>query len=264
MKKLKNTMLLAAGAMLLGSSSLMAGTDMTKAEIEKDRAQFPKMLQNKALTVVKAEKEKGFNHYEFEAKTPRGVQKFEVFTIGGENPTMFIGKAFDKNGKPVNLKMNNKAIEDGVAFTMGKGPEIVYLVTDPQCPYCQRLESSVTPEALEKITIKVIPMPLSFHNEAKPMLYWVLAAPTKAEQADRMHKVMTGDTAYKSFKPTAEQKAKFDAIIEKSQAAATELGARGTPSLYDENFNQISPGVLTQKPKVKTTEKIVKAAQAVK
>jgi len=245
MKKIK--LLLAISAALALSAS--ASVKMTQADLDKTINTFPKMLKNEMISVDKAVVEKnGMKHLGLIAKTPRGEQKFEVFVFDdAKNPTMVIGRAFDKNGDVLNLPVDKKIIESGVSLKIGTGPKQIYVVTDPECPYCKRLDKNIKESNLKKVTINVITMPLSFHKESKPMLYWVLSAKTDKEKAERLKAVMSkNDQTYKTFKPTKAEKELVDSMIEKSNKAASELGARGTPSVYDSNFKQIDPSILTK------------------
>ena len=54
------------------------------------------------------------------------------------------------------------------AFSVGdKGP-VVYLVTDPQCPYCKKAEGIIVPMAEKgRLQVKVLLFPLKFHKGAK-------------------------------------------------------------------------------------------------
>jgi len=55
-----------------------------------------------------------------------------------------------------------------VAFTYGHKGKVVYLFTDPECPFCQRLEPTLKKLADEGlIQVKVILFPLPFHPHAK-------------------------------------------------------------------------------------------------
>ena len=61
-----------------------------------------------------------------------------------------------------------KALDKYVAFTYGKKGKVVYLFTDPECPFCQRLEPTLKKLADEgKIQVKVILFPLPFHPHAR-------------------------------------------------------------------------------------------------
>ncbi len=54
------------------------------------------------------------------------------------------------------------------AFTVGEKGPVVYLVTDPQCPYCKKAEGIIAPMAERgKLQLKVLLFPLKFHKGAK-------------------------------------------------------------------------------------------------
>ena len=90
-------------------------------------------------------------------------------------------------------------------------------------------------------------MPLSFHPNAIPMLYYVFDASDSAKIAERLSKVMKGeDSGYKNFKPSDALKTKVDKYIESGYKAAYALKAQGTPSLYDKDFRPIDAGILTK------------------
>jgi len=61
-----------------------------------------------------------------------------------------------------------KRLDELVAFSAGKGKKVVYIVTDPQCPYCKKAEK-IMDEMIEKgeITVKYLLFPLPFHKGAK-------------------------------------------------------------------------------------------------
>lgn len=53
------------------------------------------------------------------------------------------------------------------AFKIGKG-KIVYIVTDPQCPYCKKAEEIIVPMAQAgQLELRVLLFPLPFHQGAK-------------------------------------------------------------------------------------------------
>ena len=61
-----------------------------------------------------------------------------------------------------------RRLEDLTAFTVGSKGEVVYFVTDPQCPYCKKAEEIVVHIAeAGEIQLKVLLFPLSFHKGAK-------------------------------------------------------------------------------------------------
>jgi thiol:disulfide interchange protein DsbC len=86
--------------------------------------------------------------------------------------------------------------------------------------------------------VHVILFPLSFHKHAKDMSYYILAGKTNEEKAKRFREVLGGSNEWKNYHPTKEEKAKFDKILNNAKKAVEELGARGTPTVYDEKFNK--------------------------
>ncbi|PXF55643.1 MAG: hypothetical protein C4B58_14780 [Deltaproteobacteria bacterium] len=61
-----------------------------------------------------------------------------------------------------------KRLEDLTVFTIGSKGEIVYFVTDPQCPYCKKAEEIVANMAeAGELQLKILLFPLSFHKGAK-------------------------------------------------------------------------------------------------
>ncbi|WP_456469978.1 DsbC family protein [Caminibacter sp.] len=177
---------------------------------------------------------------------------FYVIMIKGERRGQFYitkDKKYAIFGTVVDLKkkapvmgtapINKKVIEDGVAFSYGSGRETIYLVTDPQCPYCRMLENKKGDKLLEKYKIKVILYPLPFHQYAKPMTEYILAGKNDADKAARLRRILQGSNEWKNFKPTDRQKKEINKKLEKMQKAVNELGARGTPTIYTDKFKQI-------------------------
>jgi len=113
-----------------------------------------------------------------------------------------------------------KKLEELVAFTEGKGKKVVYLVTDPDCPFCKRLEKTLLELIKEgKITVKVVFMPLErLHPKAKEKAI--------AITCDRkgLAELLAG---YTSTNQCTEGKEK----VEKAQKYLASLGIRGTPAL---------------------------------
>jgi thiol:disulfide interchange protein DsbC len=135
---------------------------------------------------------------------------------------------------------NKQTVKDGVVFTMGHGNKDLYVVTDPECPFCQRFEKLAEQSHLaDKYTIHVIFLPLAFHKHSKAMIYYILSAKNDKEKAKRFKETLNGSNAYSKFTPTKKEKENIDKIISKSEKAANELGAKGTPSFYDKNMNEI-------------------------
>jgi thiol:disulfide interchange protein DsbC len=218
--------------------------------------------QNEALKILKASPY--YNqvaHYLKQGFKVKGQDKGDFYLItvygkkGGGN--LFITK--DLKYTILGIILNNKTkqtiqptypsepfhgdkqtVKDGVVFTIGHGNKELYIVTDPECPFCQRFEKLAEKSHLsDKYTIHVIFLPLSFHKHSKDMIYYILSAKNEKEKAKRFKETLNGSKAWSKFKPTKQEKENIDKIISKSKKAANELGVKGTPSFYDKNMNEI-------------------------
>ncbi|AKF24266.1 hypothetical protein YH65_01795 [Sulfurovum lithotrophicum] len=219
-------------------------TDKTKLqEIKKANA----VLQDPVLTIKGAiEKPKSYV-LKLEAKSPRGSQKLTAF-LNKETGDLYIGSGYDKEGKEIVFPTDAKIVNEGVSFSYGKGSKDIYLVTDPQCPYCGRFAKAAEGK-LDNYRVHVILFPLSFHKKAPAMVEWIMQGKDDTEKKERYEQVMLkGSTEYKSLikdekKPfvySSKAKEKMDA----SKKAAVELDLRGTPAIYDANFQPVSQQIL--------------------
>ena len=138
------------------------------------------------------------------------------------------------------FKGDKNIVKNGIVFSFGKGAEDLYIVTDPQCPLCQRFEKLAEQSHLgDRYKIHIIFLPLPFHKNSKAMIYYILSGDNDVEKAKRFRETLKGGQQWKAFRPTKEQKVVVDKIVAKSKKAVEELGARGTPTFYDENLTQI-------------------------
>ena len=214
-------------------------------EILKATPIYPKLAPYLKNGKVKAKVTLKDNFYIIELDTPQG--KGLIYLTKDKKYTI-IGRIIDKNGKPLlpNFPKNADIVKKGVMFTFGKGDKEIYLVTDPECPFCRMMEKEKKNE-LKNYKVHVILMPLPFHKNAKAMSYYILAGKSDEERAKRMREVLEGSNAWKNFHPTKAQKEKFEKELQQSKKAAIELGAQGTPSVYDKNFNPINWTTLGEK-----------------
>ncbi len=67
-------------------------------------------------------------------------------------------------------------IEPLTAFTLGQGKKLIYLVTDPQCPYCKRAEILINKLLVEKedLQVRFLFFPLDSHQGAKEQCISIL------------------------------------------------------------------------------------------
>ena len=150
------------------------------------------------------------------------------------NEHLVLGTVLDlKTGKNVTqwetAKLNRlnesdlKRLEKIVAFEVGspKAPYL-YLIVDPECPYCKRLEREAEDLVKEeKVRFKVIFYPLPIHPQAKPE--------AEALSCIRDPQKAWGDLLSGSFpkKSCPEGKERVRVSLE----TLISLGVRGTPTI---------------------------------
>ncbi len=104
------------------------------------------------------------------------------------------------------------------AFTVGNAGPVVYFVTDPQCPYCQKAEAVLVPMAERgEITLRVLLYPLSFHRGAKEECISIIC---DKKGLDGLR------TRYRSENQCEDGKRK----VEETMKFLSERGIAGTPS----------------------------------
>lgn len=66
-------------------------------------------------------------------------------------------------------------LEPLTAFTLGQGKKVVYLVTDPQCPYCKQAEALLKKiTAKEDLLVRFLLFPLDSHKGAREQCISIL------------------------------------------------------------------------------------------
>ncbi|HID79325.1 MAG TPA: DsbC family protein [Aquifex aeolicus] len=139
-----------------------------------------------------------------------------------------------------------RELEKYVAFTYGKSGKVVYLFTDPECPFCQRLEPTLKKLADEgKIRVKVILFPLPFHTHAKEKSVAIVCRNIGWEG-------LTKDywTSDKMEKLKGWQCQKGENFVEDSVEIGKKYGISGTPTIITQEGKKVV-GALPEKMLVK-------------
>ena len=158
---------------------------------------------------------------------------------------LIIGQVINlKSKKPVtgHMPINKNVLKKGVVFTFGKGNKEIYLVTDPECPFCKAMyrNKGIMTKLKEHYRVNVILYPLSFHPHSAKMSLYVLAGKTDKERKKRLDEVMNNPNVIKNFNPDKKTKEKLLKELNNSKKAAKELGFTGTPQMFDaKTYNQI-------------------------
>ena len=201
------------------------------------------VLQDPVLHLIGAIEKPHSYILKLEARSPQGSQLVSAI-LDKQTSEIYIGSAYDKEGNPILYPKDPKVIKEGISFSYGKGSKEIYIVTDPECPYCSQFEKAVAGK-LDEYRVHVILFPLSFHKKAPAMVDWIMQGKDDVQKKERFEEIMLkGSTAYQTLikdakKPFVYSKAVEEAM-KKTDKAVMELNVRGTPALYDANFEPVS------------------------
>ncbi len=225
------------------SSTLLLANSVVKPAKFSDIKKMNMVLQDPVLTIKGAIEKPESYILKLEARSPQGSQNITAF-LDKKTSELYIGSAYDKEGHAITFPTDAKIVKDGVAFTYGTGKKEIYLITDPECPYCSRFEKAANGK-LGDYTVHVILFPLSFHKKSPAMVEWIMMGKDDAEKKSRFEALMLkGSDKYKTF--IKDEKKPFSysengqAYMKKSEKTVRELNLRGTPALYDADFKPIS------------------------
>ena len=235
MKKIFLSLTIAAS--LFASDKLLSQKELNS--VLKSSILYNRLEQGikKGLIKVRGVKKDGF--YIINIQTKRGSGN--IYITADKKYTILGRIINNKNGNflSAHFPVNKKIVEEGISFTFGKGKKDIYVVTDPQCPFCRMMERETKGKLAKEYRVHIILFPLPFHKYAKAMSCYILAGKTDKERAKRFKETLLGGNEWEKYKPSKKELQKCYAELEKSRKAAIELQAKGTPSVYDKNFNPI-------------------------
>lgn len=123
-------------------------------------------------------------------------------------------------------------LNQAIKQVKGNGKRVIYLFSDPDCPYCQKLEAELA--KLNHVTVYLFMLPLKqLHPNAEHISkqVWCSKKPDQAWTDYTLHK--------KS--PTAQ--ANCDTPIEKNIELAQKLEITGTPTLFLQDGSRLSGAI---------------------
>ena len=208
-------------------SSFLWAACPPKEKITQDLLKVFPRLKTVQIQKIRPSKVPGFCEV---VLTLRGRKK-SIFYVDENGRFAFLGQLVDfKTGENLTRKHLEElnrlslkdlaAIEKVVAFTTGEGKKVVYLVTDPDCPFCKRLEKTLS-ELIKggQLQVKVILYPLGLlHPQAKKKCVAIICDKKGWEG------LISG---YISENQCEEGLKK----IEETRKLMVQLGIRGTPTL---------------------------------
>lgn len=234
-----------SGLLTLVMITQLAATDIMLDQSKLDEIKsMSKVLQDSVITIKGAIDKESVYLLKVEVKSPNGPQNITAF-LDKKTDALYIGRGYEKDGKPILFPKETSIIKNGISFTHGTGKEELYVVTDPECPYCAKFEKAFG-DKLDNYTIHTILFPLSFHRNSPAMVEWILQGKDDSEKYNRYKNILLNgskeyQTLAKDANKTFQNSDKIKEHLMKANKATVELGAMGTPTIFDSKFKQISP-----------------------
>ena len=126
-------------------------------------------------------------------------------------------------------------IKNAITREKGKPENTLYVFTDPRCPFCKKLEAELV--KLDNVKIHTFLTPLtSLHPDAKEISARILCAKDKAQ-------------AFEDFMLRGKEitePAKCQTTLEVNERLMSELGIKGTPTIFFENGERATGAMTTE------------------
>ncbi len=182
----------------------------------------------KLQSQVRKEKEK-----EFIAKI--GKEKYEL-----------LKKSFPGRINSFSVVSLGKLPKDGLIEVGNKdAKKVIYILTDPQCPFCARLHSTIEKVVKKRkdVKFKMIFYPLPFHRNAKDLASAVICS-NEPDMLSIIFKSQRNRTAIDKF--SSMKCDKGNEILKSHMEFGHSVGVRGTPTIILSNGLKTS-GALPEK-----------------
>ena len=219
--KSKNERRITVGGLMLLFVA-MAGFSMANDNLSTEKETLMKTFPNLKLDGFRESPLKGL--YEITA----GEQVFYFSPEG----YLFFGEIWTKDGKNLTAEMREKFAAERIknlpldkALKIGDGPKKVIEFTDPDCPYCRKVDNFLAKRT--DVTRYVYFVPLrKIHPDAEKKARYILSQPDRQKA---FHDVFDGVL---DGKPIAVPDGVQESQLEEMEKVAAGLGVRGTPALW--------------------------------
>jgi len=200
---------------------ITAGFAAAKEDFKTETDNLKKNFPNLRVDSVKESPIKGL--YEIVAGN-------QVFYFSPDGYLMF-GELWSKDGKNLTAEMREKVLSEKVksipldkALKIGSGPRQVIEFTDPDCPYCRKVDEFLARRT--DVTRYVFFFPLrQIHPDAEKKARYILS---QKDREKAFREVVSGALDGKPAPESVHQ----DAMLEEMEQVAKSVGVRGTPALW--------------------------------
>jgi thiol:disulfide interchange protein DsbC len=154
----------------------------------------------------------------------------QVFYFSPEG-YLFFGEIWTREGKNLTAEMREKVAAERLqnipldkALKIGNGPRKVIEFTDPDCPYCRKVDSFLSKRT--DVTRYIFFLPLrQIHPDAEKKARYILS---HTDRGKAFHEVFGGALDGKPLSIAAGSQQQ----LEEMEKVAASLGVRGTPALW--------------------------------
>jgi thiol:disulfide interchange protein DsbC len=239
---------------VFASTVLLMASTVSAAPLSVEELSQMNFFKNKGITILgTAEANKDLTLVSISAQTPQGVQRMTAF-VTNDKKDIIVGSGFnDQSGEQLTIPMDMSKIKNDAGFVLGKGKNELFVFTDPECPFCKRMDQEVLSKlSLDEYTVYVYLFPLSFHQHAEAMSLYILSKKTVEEKVKALHAISGGSMDFANASYTEAERTKLKASLSKQLEVAQSLGVAGTPSLFDSkgtpvNWTTLAPKAQPQK-----------------
>ncbi len=200
----------------------IAGFSMANDDVNTEKENLMKSFPNLRIDSFRESQLKGL--YEITA----GEQVF-YFSPDGY---LFFGEIWSKDGKNLTAEMREEVVAERInslpldkALKIGNGPKKVIEFTDPDCPYCRKVDSFLTKRTDVTRYIYFVPL-RRIHPDAEKKARYILSQPDRDKA---FQDVFTGQL---DGKPISIADGVQQQQLEEMEKIAAGLGIRGTPALW--------------------------------
>lgn len=164
----------------------------------------------------------------------------KVIYVDVNSQTMFMGRLYSKEG--INLTETAlkehyeglvKEIDLSQAVRIGIGPKQVIEFTDPECPFCKRLDEHLGKRLDISRYVFFTPI-VQLHPNAHKRALHVLCLP-ESERATAIHDMFTTPKPYAQLETCKEG----EALLAKHMALGKKFGVSGTPTIFVDGKLQV-------------------------
>jgi thiol:disulfide interchange protein DsbC len=170
------------------------------------------------------------------------IGKNQIFYTNEEGNRLLIGHVFDPKTNTdltqqriddlSSIDYKSLPLKDAITIRKGKGEREVAVFTDPDCPYCKKLEEEL--KLIDNLTVHIFPYPLvAIHPNSKSVAEAIMCSKDKA-------KAWT-DYMLNGVKPKMDKRCDLASAVDRNVELGTKLGINGTPALIAFN-GKIKPG----------------------